>query len=164
MEERDDLMDDIAIARALHVVGVVLWIGGVGMVTTVVLPALRRSLPASQRLPLFEIIEGRFAWQARLTTVLVGASGFHMVAALDLWERFQSLEFWWMHAMVLVWLVFTVMLFVLEPLFLHRWFQRRAKLAPEATFRLIERLHWFLLTISVITVTGAVLGSHGWVF
>ena len=35
-------MDDVAIARALHVLAVVLWIGGVGLVTTALLPALRR--------------------------------------------------------------------------------------------------------------------------
>jgi uncharacterized membrane protein len=36
-------MDDIAIARALHVVSVVVWIGGVTFMTTIVLPSIRRS-------------------------------------------------------------------------------------------------------------------------
>jgi hypothetical protein len=35
-------MDDIVIARGLHVLGVVIWIGGLAMVTTVLLPAIRR--------------------------------------------------------------------------------------------------------------------------
>ena len=109
----------------------------------------------------FEQIEGRFAWQARATTLLVGVSGFYITAVWDLWDRFQSVVYWWMHAMVLVWIVFTVMLFVAEPLFLHRWFLRNAKAEPERTFRLIERLHWLLLAISLITVLGAVAGSHG---
>jgi uncharacterized membrane protein len=34
-------MDDVTIARALHVLSVVLWIGGVGFVTTVLLPTVR---------------------------------------------------------------------------------------------------------------------------
>ena len=63
--------------------------------------------------------------------------------------------------MVLVWIVFTVMLFIAEPLFLHRWFFARALREPEATFRLIERLHWVLLAISMVTILGAVAGSHG---
>ena len=33
-------MDELTVARALHVLGVVLWIGGVGFVTTVLLPAV----------------------------------------------------------------------------------------------------------------------------
>ncbi|MCP4277102.1 MAG: hypothetical protein GY779_12205, partial [Gammaproteobacteria bacterium] len=55
-------------------------------------------------------------------------------------------------------------LFVLEPLFLHRLFLRRARENPEATFRIIQIMHWLLLTISLITVFGAVVGSHGWSF
>lgn len=35
-------MPELAIARVLHVLGVVLWIGGVAMVTTVLLPATKR--------------------------------------------------------------------------------------------------------------------------
>ena len=156
-------MDDVVVARALHVVGVVLWIGGVGFVTTVLLPTIRRAKSQKERVSLFERIEGRFAWQARATTLLVGASGFYITSVWDLWSRFQSISYWWMHAMVLVWLVFTVMLFIVEPLFLHRWFLRSAKERPESTFRLIERLHWVLLAISLVTVLGAVIGSHGMV-
>jgi uncharacterized membrane protein len=38
-------MTDIAFALAVHVVAVVLWIGGVGVVATVLMPAIRRSRP-----------------------------------------------------------------------------------------------------------------------
>lgn len=157
-------MDDVTISRALHVVGVILWIGGVGFVTTVLLPATRRLKSEQERVAFFEWIEGRFAWQARGSTLLVGITGFYITDAWDLWGRFQSISYWWMHAMVLVWLVFTVMLFVAEPLFLHRWFLRRAAAKPDSTFRLLERLHWVLLSISLMTAFGAVAGSHGHVF
>ena len=53
------------------------------------------------------------------------------------------------------------MLFVAEPLFLHEWFLRRADKHPEKVFRLIERLHWVLLSASLLTVAGAVAASHG---
>jgi uncharacterized membrane protein len=154
-------MNALAIARAIHVLAVVLWIGGVGMVTTVLLPAIRRLRAPADRLPLFHAIERRFAWQARATTLLAGASGFYMAYGFDAWDRFASLGFWWMHAMVVVWLLFTLMLFVIEPLFLDRWLQARAKIAPERTYALVQRLHWFLLTISLIAIFGAVAGSHG---
>ena len=117
-----------------------------------------------ERVSFFERIEKRFAWQARVTTLLVGASGFYITSIWNLWDRFESATYWWMHAMVLVWMVFTLMLFVAEPLFLHRWFLVKATERPESTFRLIERLHWILLTISTLTVLGAVAGSHGMVF
>ena len=157
-------MDDITIARVLHVVGVVLWIGGVGFVTSVLLPAIRRIKDPQERVAFFEQIEGRFASQAKVTTLMVGISGFYITAAWDLWSRFETAAYWWMHAMVLVWIVFTVILFIAEPLFLHRRFLAKAQQEPEGTFRLIERLHWVLLTISTLTILGAVAGSHGIVF
>ena len=43
------------------------------------------------------------------------------------------------------------MLFLLEPLFLHRWLVARGRSRPELTFRIIIGLHWFLLAISVLT-------------
>jgi len=154
-------LDDATIARALHVFGVVLWIGGVGFVTTVLLPAVGRMKDPQERVAFFERVEGRFAWQARGTTLLVGASGFYLVYAWDLWDRFTQPAYWWMHAMVFVWAVFSVMLFIAEPLFLHRWFLARATRKPEETFRLIQIMHWILLTISLVTVLGATIGSHG---
>ena len=154
-------MTDFAVARALHVLAVVLWIGGVGMVTTVLLPSIRRTYPVRDRFKVFHRLEQRFAGQARFTTALAGASGFYMVWRLDAWSRFEGAEFWWMHAMVLTWLLFTMMLFVIEPLFLERALHRRASVAPEATFRLVEWLHRILLTLSLVTVVGAVAGSQG---
>ena len=97
----------------------------------------------------------------RGTTLLVGATGFCLTHAWSLWDRFADPTFWWMHAMVLVWVVFTAMLFVAEPLVLHRWFPARAQREPESTFRIIERLHWALLTVSLVTVVGATVGKYG---
>jgi len=84
-----------------------------------------------------------------------------MVVRLDIWYRFLSVSYWWMHAMVAVWLLFTLMLFLAEPLFLHRWLLVRASIRPESTFDLVERLHRILLALSLITLIGSVLGSHG---
>ncbi|MFM7065607.1 MAG: hypothetical protein ACKO0U_02070 [Gammaproteobacteria bacterium] len=154
-------MDDLALARSLHVAAVVLWIGGVGFVTTVLLPAIRRLKTPQERVVFFDAIERRFAWQARATTLIAGLSGFYMTWRHALWSRFADPHFWWMPAMVAVWLVFTLMLFVAEPLFLHRWFQAQAQARPAETFALIERLHRILLTIGLVTILGAVGGSQG---
>ena len=55
-------MDDLVLARAIHVIAVLFWIGGVGFVTWVVMPALRASERPVERLARFHRIEGRFAW------------------------------------------------------------------------------------------------------
>lgn len=87
-------MDDLTIARALHVLALVHWIGGVSMVTLVLLPGIMKSVPASERLGLFELIEGKFAMQARASTLLAGASGLWMVFRLGASERFADISFW----------------------------------------------------------------------
>ncbi len=156
-------MDDLVVARVIHVLSIVHWIGGVAMVTFVLLPAVRFQAQPASRVAQFEAIERRFALQARITTLLAGLSGFWMTYRLHAWERFADPSFWWMHAMVAIWAVFTLVLFALEPLFLHAWFLRQASVAPERTFALIQRLHWVLAGASLITVAGAVAGSHGWI-
>ncbi len=154
-------MDDVTLARAIHVLAVVLWIGGVALVTTVLLPAVRRLKSTQEGIAFFESVEQRFALQARVTTVLAGLSGFYMTYRFDLWDRFASVRFWWMDAMVCLWLLFSLMLFIIEPWFLRGWFLARAAAKPDATFRLIQRLHWVLLSLSILTILGAVAGSHG---
>lgn len=155
-------MDTSGIARALHVLAVVLWIGGVAMVTTILLPAVRRQVKKGEQVEFFERLEAGFAAQARWTTLLAGASGFWLVWRFDLWARFADARFWWMHAMVAIWAIFTAMLFVLEPLFLHRRLRERSRRDPSGTLVLIQRFHWVLLVLSLITVFGAVAGSHGY--
>lgn len=140
---------------------IVIWIGGVAFVTTVLLPAVRRFHDPGERLAFFEQVESSFAGQARWIMLLAGASGFWLVYILDAWSRFADLRYWWMHAMVLVWVVFALMLFVLEPLWLHSWFRARAIRDPVGTFALVTTLHRVLLTISVLTVLAAAAGSHG---
>ena len=154
-------MDDVTIARALHVLFVVLWIGGVAFVTTVLLPTIRRLKVPHERMELFDQIETRFAAQARISTAIVGLTGFYMLYRFDLWDRFRYAAYWWLDAMVAVWLIFTAMLFVIEPLTMHRRVLAQFERRPEATYRRIEWLHRILLLVSLVTLLGAVMGSHG---
>jgi uncharacterized membrane protein len=158
------MMNDVTLARIVHVIAVIVWIGGVFMVTAVVLARGPKDWTPEDRLVVFESVERRFSWIARVATLLVGLSGLHMIWRLNLWDRFRDPAYWWMHAMVGLWGLFTFILFVAEPLFLHAAFQRRAASAPEAAFRTVRRLHWLLVILSFVTVAGAVAGSHGWFF
>ncbi len=157
-------MEAFVVARIVHVLGVVLWIGGVWFVTTVIFPSVIESGFDEASVNLFERIENRFSWQARIVTLVTGLSGLYMLYAADLWSLFFDAGYWWFYAMVLVWLLFTVMLFVLEPLFLHRWFIESVHRSPQATFRKMNRLHWVILVLSMVTIAGAVAGGHGWLW
>ena len=85
-----------------------------------------------------------------------------MVWKMDIWNRFQHIEFWWMHAMFFIWLVFTTMLFILEPFVLDKKIENESQQNPDKVYTRLQCLHWVLLVISLITIIGAVMGSHGY--
>lgn len=152
-------MDDFTLARAVHVFAVVMWIGGVAFVTTVLFPAIRRHHTPRERIIAFHRFERRFAWQARIWVALAGISGFWMSWRANLWYRFADHQYWWMQAMLALWLFFALMLFVFEPFILHR---RPLDVGdPARTFSRMHVMHWILLILSMITILGAVAGSHG---
>ena len=152
-------MDDVTLARALHVIAIVHWIGGVSFVTLVILPLARAA--GSEGVALFERIEHRFATQVRLSIPLAGLTGFWMTWRLDLWDRFADPAFWWMTAMVALWVLFMTVVFMVEPLLGHR-IVRAAGRAPEAVLSRALRLHLVLLLVSALTVLGATAGAHGY--
>jgi hypothetical protein len=105
----------------------------------VLIPAIRRHPSESQRIELFEQFEARFALQARVTTRLAGA-----------------------HLMTFVWLAFTAVLFVLEPLFLHRLFVSQARKNSDRALGVLQAMHWVVLISSLVAITGAVAGTRGY--
>lgn len=153
-------MDDIALARALHVLAVIHWIGGLAFVTLVILPLARSRRTAEEALALFESVERRFSAQVRISIPLVGATGFWMVYRLNLWDRFADPAAWWMAAMLGLWLVFMAMIFVIEPL-LKTKFEKTARQDSVVALRRMCRIHEFLLLLAAITAFGAVAGVHG---
>lgn len=87
-------LDSFTLARALHVFGAIFWIGGVTMVTTTFLPALKNFPQPTERIALFKKIERRFARQARWRTLLTGLSSFYMLFYLNAWLHYLSPGFW----------------------------------------------------------------------
>lgn len=152
-------MDDLTIARMVHAAAVLMWIGGVGFVTLVLIPAIRADATPPQRLARFHRFEARFARQARIWVAVAGASGLWMLWRGQMWHRFAEAGFWWMHAMVALWLVFAAMLFVIEPMVFHR--RMSASPTPARDFDRMARGHRVLLACALLTVLGAVGGAHG---
>jgi uncharacterized membrane protein len=148
------------VARAIHILAIVVWIGGVWLVTTVLLPGIKQK-PSSDWLREFEAIERRFPPQARIAVLLVLLSGLYMLYEYDLWDRFVDAQFWWMHLMVGVWLLFAALLFVIEPLVVRRSIQKRFAEAPQATLARMLWMHRILLALSLVAIFAAVGGSQG---
>jgi len=156
-------LNDIELARALHVLFVVHWIGGVAFVTLVALPLARASKDAAKGWALFEAIEQRFSAQVKWSIPLAGLSGLWMAWRLDLWAEFADPAFWWLDAMVLLWAVFMAAVFLVEPI-AHARLKAEAALDPGAVLRRLSRAHLVLLAAAIITILGAVAGSNGGLF
>jgi len=131
------------------------------MVTTIVLPRARALADAHAALTAFEAFEGPFAAQARFSILLAGLSGFYMLKKFQTWTILLDPAFWWLALMVAVWAVFALIVFVLEPLVLHRLFHDYALLDKHRAFSLAIRLHALALTISCVVIVAGVLGSLG---
>lgn len=151
----------LTLARTAHVLALVHWLGGVAMVTLVILPGIMRAEPPARQYAAFEAVEARFAPQARVSVALAGLSGVYLLWRLGGPARLLLVGQWWLHAMVLLWLVFALMLFVLEPLWLHRVLARRAALDPVGTCRRLLAVHRVLLAASASTLVAGMLGAHG---
>jgi len=83
---------------------------------------------------------------------------------MNAWGRYSHLSFWWMHLITPIWGVFTVVLFILEALILHRWFRKQAMTDSEKAFAWLHRMHKVLLTLSLVAVLGAVAGAYSYSF
>ncbi|HSN17203.1 MAG TPA: hypothetical protein VLV87_03255 [Gammaproteobacteria bacterium] len=151
-------MLDLRIALAIHVISVIWWIGGLAMVTTVFLPGLRQGFHPDPGGAL-AYIERHFAPQARVAVLLVGVSGAYMLTRLHAWSWLRMGRFWWVDAMLGYWLLFAVMLFVLEPLGAHGWMKRQAA-TDSGRLRRMQRVHALMLALGLVVVMGAVLGNH----
>jgi uncharacterized membrane protein len=154
-------MDDVTIARAVHVLAVIHWMGGVAFVTAVILPFIATIAEPGRRLAFFESVESRFSAQVKVSVPLAGLSGAYMAERLGAWHRFVEPQGWWLAAMALLWLLFMAILFVVEPLLARDLFNRRAAADPDGTFRLVQRAHWVLLSAGVVVAAAGVLGVHG---
>jgi uncharacterized membrane protein len=155
------MIDWGSLARAIHIVAIVVWIGGVSLVTTALLPAIKQK-PPQQWMHDFNEVERRFAPQAKIAVLLALLSGLYMLYAYDLWDRFADTRFWWMHLMVGVWLIFALLLFVVEPLTIrHAVRERRWQAAPQEALRRILWMHRLLLVLSLTAVFAATGGAHG---
>ena len=80
---------------------------------------------------------------------------------MDAWERLRYASFWWLHLMIAVWAIFALMIYLLEPLLMHRLFRAYALQHKDRAFALAIRLHSVALLVSVLAIAAGVLGAHG---
>ncbi len=81
------MIDELALARAIHVLALVHWIGGLAVVTTIALPGARGLPNATEAIAAFETFERRFASQVRILLRVLARSAHSATVAESLLLR-----------------------------------------------------------------------------
>ena len=149
----------------IHILTVILWIGGLGFITILILPMVVKMPDALQKVLLFQRIEHRFAPIARYYTVIVGVTGVSMFFILDLTSIVFTKEGMFLLIMIAIWVFWVVMLFGLEPLIVKRILDNLSKqkgkdLEIEDLFNRMNILHFVLLFLSLTAATSGIIFAH----
>lgn len=154
-------MSDLTLARAIHVVSIVIWMGGVAFVTLVLIPTIKQKAFKENQLEIFNAVENQFSLIAKVMVLLAGLSGFYLTYKLNAWHRFQEIQYFWMHGMVFVWLLFIIALFIVEPLFLKDHGRIIKQGHQIENLHKTQVLHLVILSLSLFVIFVSVLGAHG---
>lgn len=149
----------------VHLLTVILWIGGLAFVTIIVLPMAIKTPDALQKVLLFQRVEHRFAKIARAYNLITGISGFAMMFLMG-WQKVLftrpgiPLTF-----MMLVWIFWFVMLFGLEPLIIKKMLENMAKggakMDIDSIFGRLNKMHYMMVAISLAASAAGAMVAHG---
>jgi len=149
----------------IHLIAVILWIGGLAFITTMVFPIIIRTKDPLGKVLLFQKIEHRFAATARIYNLITGASGIIMVLLMGWQSALFTRSSIPLLVMALIWVFWFIMLFGLEPLVIRKMLERMMKNSEDmdidGVFSRMNRLHWILLVVSLIAATGGAIFAHG---
>src|SRR3990172_1476923 len=71
----------LTILLIIHVIGVIIWIGGVAFVTTVIFPMMYKTEGSLEKALLFQRVEHRFSGMVKWLLAIVGLTGFILLSA-----------------------------------------------------------------------------------
>lgn len=158
-----DLLPEAAMLNTIllivHIIGVIIWIGGVAFVTTVIFPMMYHTEGSLEKALLFQRVEHRFAGMVRWLIVIVGATGFWLLSGrYGFGVLFQARGIGIL-IMLAAWTFYTGVLLSERKIF-GRIFADPEKIDMDRALKIINAMHWFLLTISFIAVAAGVWFGH----
>jgi len=94
----------------MHVVTVLLWIGGVSFVTIIIFPMLVRMGDSLEKVLMFQSVENVFVRLARYYVVVVGITGFLLLYLTDQFSKLFTMETLGITFMLIVWGLYSFIL------------------------------------------------------
>lgn len=141
------------IALTVHVLSVVIWIGGVAFVTLVTFPMILRMEKSLEMVMVFQGVEHRFGKIAKVMVILAGLSGLYLINVKGF-----SAGVW---IMIVLWAVYASLLFGLEKMIFKKLFSKPDKQADMKTvFNMLQVFHWVVLGLSLFAIAAGVYAGH----
>lgn len=149
----------------IHLLTVILWIGGLAFVTGIVLPMAIKTPDPLQKVLTFQRVEHRFAPIAKWYNIITGISGFVMVYLMGWHKLYFTKAGIPLTFMTGIWLFWFIMLVGLEPIVIRKMLEKMAregdKMDIDGIFRKVKKLHWFMVAISLAAAAAGALVAHG---
>lgn len=140
-------------ALTIHVLSVVIWIGGVSFVTLVTFPMILRMDKSLEMVLMFQGVEHRFGKIAKVMVILAGLSGLYLI-----FEKGLSFGVW---VMIIVWAFYASLLFGLEKLIFKKLFNKPGEQADmKKVFNLLQGFHWVVLGLSFLAIASGIYEAH----
>lgn len=145
---------------AIHVITIVLWIGGVSFVTIIVFPMLLRMEGFLEKVMFFQGVEHRFAKLAKIYVAIAGITGFLILHLNNEYSLLFTSEGLGITLMLIAW-VFYVLVLLFEKRIFLRLFSQPEKLDTSQIFFRLSVFHWFVIGLSLLAVAAGVWEGHG---
>jgi uncharacterized membrane protein len=150
----------LTILLIIHVVCVIIWIGGVAFVTLVIFPMMYQTEGSLEKALMFQRVEHKFAGMVRWLIGIVGVTGFWLLYEKYGFGILAQGRAIGIDIMIFAWALYTTILLSEKKIF-TKIFADPEKVDMDKALKMINGMHWFLLFISFSAVAGGVWFGHG---
>jgi uncharacterized membrane protein len=149
----------LTILLIIHVIGVIIWIGGVTFVTTVIFPMMYKTEGSLEKALLFQRVEHRFSAMVKWLLTIVGLTGFILLSAKYSFALLSTREGFGVLIMLSAWSFYAVILLFERKIF-AKIFSAPEKINMNRALKLINGMHWVILSLSFLAVAAGVWFGH----
>jgi len=150
----------LPILIAVHVLAVVIWIGGVAFVTMIVFPMIMRMEGSLEKVIFFQGMEHRFAKIAKTAVFITGLTGSWLLYLTGEWKILFTVQAIGPTVMLLVWTLYVLVLLFEAKLF-KLIFSGESQQDTAKIFSRLSAFHWVVLALSLLAVAIGVWAGHG---
>jgi uncharacterized membrane protein len=138
----------------LHVLAVVIWIGGVAFVTAIVFPVLGRMEDSMAKVSFFMGFEKRFQFLAKIMVIIAGATGILLFFERGGFGSLTNTEALLLGYKFLVWVLYFALLFGAEKRLMATLISPNTPV--EKAFGRLTLFHWVVLILSLLAVISGI--------